>query len=567
MVRRNASAPVQQSFFQGAMLLTGGLLLVKVIGALFKIPLSAVIGEEGMGYFSTAYSFYNVLFSIATAGFPVAVSRMVSESDSLGRRAEVERIRRVAVPLFFGTGLFGTVLMAVTAPVYTRLVGNPGALPAMLALSPSVLLCSVAAAYRGWHEGQRNMVPTAVSQVIEALSKLLFGLAGAFFVMQSAWLFRGAGFPAGAGGAAAAILGVTVGSALSTLFLMLYRRRQRLSGISRSQKTPVRSRRVLTGTLLRTALPMAVGAVAMSLSGLIDASFLQTRLSHILHTDPGPMLSMYTGCIPAENLMQPKTLPNYLFGCYNMALTLFMLVPSLTQAIGISALPSVTHAFARGDRTAWDRSMETVLQLTCLAALPAGMGLSALAGPIVRLIYGSRISGPILAQCLAVMGIASVFAAMNTPLGSLLQAAGHMELSVILTLAGLCVKVVLNYILVGIPAINILGGGLSTAISCLLVLLAQLIVLRKVTGFRPRFSAAFGKPVLAAGLSCLAAVSTVRILEKTAVPERFLALPAIGAAVLVYGAALWGFGSLQELQNYLEKNIKRTEKYLKNAGG
>ena len=179
MVRKQPAAHVRQSFLHGALLLTAGVLLVKVIGALFKIPLSTVITEDGMGYFSTAYSFYNVIFSIATAGFPVAVSRMVSENDSLGRWRDVRRIKSVAAPIFLLTGAVGTALMVLGAPLYTRAVGNAGALPAMLALAPSVLLCSLAAVYRGYYEGLRNMTPTTVSQVIEALAKLLFGLSGA----------------------------------------------------------------------------------------------------------------------------------------------------------------------------------------------------------------------------------------------------------------------------------------------------------------------------------------------------------------------------------------------------
>ncbi|MEE0806656.1 MAG: oligosaccharide flippase family protein, partial [Acutalibacteraceae bacterium] len=186
MVRKQPGARVRQSFLHGALLLTAGVLLVKVVGALFKIPLSAVITEDGMGYFSTAYSFYNVIFSIATAGFPVAVSRMVSENDSLGRWRDVRRIKQAASPVFLLTGAVGTGLMILGAPLYTRAVGNAGALPAMLALAPSVLLCSLAAVYRGYYEGLRNMTPTTVSQVIEALAKLLFGLSGAYFVMARA---------------------------------------------------------------------------------------------------------------------------------------------------------------------------------------------------------------------------------------------------------------------------------------------------------------------------------------------------------------------------------------------
>lgn len=554
MVRKQPGARVRQSFLHGALLLTAGVLLVKVVGALFKIPLSAVITEDGMGYFSTAYSFYNVIFSIATAGFPVAVSRMVSENDSLGRWRDVRRIRQAASPVFLLTGAVGTGLMILGAPLYTHAVGNAGALPAMLALAPSVLLCSLAAVYRGYYEGLRNMTPTTVSQVIEALAKLLFGLSGAYFVMARASReFAASGTVLGravadgaeaqrticAFGAAAAILGVTLGSALSLLYLHL--RDRRGDGIPAAQlaRAPQpQPRRTLARQLVRSSIPIAVGAVAMSISGLIDASFLQTRIAHILRTDPAPLLAMYAGSIPQANLDAPESIPNYLFGCYNMALTLFMIVPSVTQAFGVSALPSVTHAFARGVKAELRAAMETVLRATSIFALPAGIGLSVLAGPIARLVYGDRPSTPIIAAALAAMGAASIFAAVTTPLGSMLQAVGHMELPVILVLSGLVVKVVLNYILAGVPQINILGGGISTLVCYVLVTVAELFALVRITGIRFDFVSTVFKPLLAAGCCGAAAYGVWRCLARATGGARLDALFAVAAGAAVYAAAL-----------------------------
>lgn len=587
MVRKEPSAPKRQSFLQGALLLTAGILLVKIIGALFKVPLSSVISEEGMGYFSTAYSFYNVIFSIATAGFPVAVSRMVSEADSLGKWREVRRIRSISLPVFLAAGLLGTVLMIVFSPLYTNAVKNPGALPAMLVLAPSVLLCSVAAAFRGYYEGLRDMTPTAVSQVIEAAAKLLFGLTLAYYVMyagkeslQSTGKLFGlvvrTDIPHGRLlcmlGAAAAILGVTLGSGLSALYLFL--RSRRGDGITEAQiinAPEPRSRRSLIRVLITSSLPIAVGAVAMSISGLIDASFLQTRIAYILRTEPAPLLTMYTGSIPEENLAAPETIPNYLFGCYNMALTLFMLVPSITQAFGMSALPSVTRAYTRGVRAELKKSMETVLRMTCIFALPAGLGLSVLAEPIARLLYGDRMSTPIIGAALSVMGVAAIFAAVTTPLGSMLQAVGHMELPVILTLCGLLIKVVLNYILAGIPSINILGGGLSTLVSYVLVTAAEWIALRRITRIRFDVMKVIVKPAGAAVLCTCAARSAQLVQAYFGMDGRLSAAVSVLIAAAVYAAALVLFGAVgSEDRNLLsskEKNVKTQEKHLKNTGG
>lgn len=184
MEQKRPAARVQQGFLHGAFILMFGVLLVKAIGALFKIPLSSIITEDGMGYFSTAYSFFNVLFSLSTVGFPVAVARLTAAEDALGHFRDVRQIKAAALPVFSVIGVLCALLMASFAPLYTHLVQSPGALFSMLALAPCAALCSISSVYRGYFEGLRNMLPTARSQVAESLGKLIFGLSGAISVMH-----------------------------------------------------------------------------------------------------------------------------------------------------------------------------------------------------------------------------------------------------------------------------------------------------------------------------------------------------------------------------------------------
>ncbi len=532
----------KQSFLEGALFLTLGVLSVKVIGALYKVPLSAVISEEGMGYFGTAYSFYNVLFSVATAGLPVAVSRAVSRADAKGDVLQMQKIRRTALPLFFLTGLFGFVFLLLFAPVFLRTVKNPGALPSLWCLSPSVLLCSMAAAYRGYFEGKRNMVPTAVSQVIEAFLKLIVGLFASVFVMHAPLSFLPQNRTVY--GAAAAISGVTVGSCISVLYLWYKNCREEKQCSAKKTVFQKGEKEKLSKQLLRAALPVSLGAVAVSVSGFIDASFLQTRLLDILNTNPEPFLSMYRGCIPGDILGNPKAVPNFLFGCYNMALTLFMLVPSVTQAFAVSALPNVSAVFSKGDRRALKNTVETVLRLTVLFALPAGLGLSALAEPISKLIYGERMALPIISGVLSVLGCAAVFSAVTTPLSAMLQAVGKTVLPVLLTVFGLIIKVVLNYILVGLPEVNLIGGAVSTLISTALTVLLLYIALCRVLHIRLPLLCIVGKPLFAALLCMLSAKSTLRLLRFLGLSGRLSVLFCIAVAVLFYAAALILLGAV-----------------------
>lgn len=524
----------RQSFLEGALFLTVGVLAVKVIGALYKVPLSAVIGEAGMGYFSTAYSVYNVIFTFSTAGLPVAVARAVSAADAKGDRDLILKTRRTALPLFFFTGLSGFLAVLLFAPPFLSAVGNPDALPALLALSPAVLFCSTASAYRGYFEGKRNMVPTAVSQVIEAAAKLVFGLTFAVFVMRT---LPENGTPYGA---AAAIFGVTLGALLSLLYLA----RKAKSRVNRPKFKPGERKRI-SKNLVKAALPVSAGAVAVSVSGLIDASFLQTRLLHIVQSDPAPLFSKLRSCIPEAISADPAAVPNYLFGCYNMALTLFMLIPGITQAFATSALPNVSAAFIRGDRRALGTTVAAVLRLTLFFALPAGLGLSALAEPAARLVYGDRPSMPILSMLLSVMGISAVFSAVTTPLSAMLQAVGKTVLPVVLQGVGLVIKIILNYVLVGIPRVNLMGGALSTLVSGVCTAAALYIALSRTLKLRLSPDI-WLKPLCAAAVSTFSALSTLRIIRYMGFSGRFSALPCVVTAVLFYAAAAYLFGAIPQ---------------------
>lgn len=586
MEQKRPAARVQQGFLHGAFILMFGVLLVKAIGALFKIPLSGIITEDGMGYFSTAYSFFNVLFSLSTVGFPVAVARLTAAEDASGHFRDVRQIKAAALPVFSAIGVVCAALMAGFAPLYTRLVQSPGALFAMLALAPCAALCSVSSVYRGYFEGLRNMLPTARSQVAESLGKLVFGLSGAVFVMRlGIQELQAGGTVFGyavkneaegrqlicALGAAAAIFGVTLGAVLGLLTLVIQSCRDGITKTMLQSAPRPKSKGVWAKRLLRTALPISLGAVAMSFSGLIDASFLQTRIAHAMQTDPAPLLSMYAGAIPEGNLAAPETVPNYLFGCYNMALTLFLLVPSVTQSFGVSALPSVTRAFQTGDPQKLKRAVEAVLRITFLTALPMGVGLSVLAQPVALLIYGARPGTVIVGHVLTVLGAASVFAALCGPLNSILQAMGHVELPVVLTLIGLFVKAALDYTLAAMPKINVLGGTIGTLVCYAITSVLACMAIRRIASVKIDFFSTFKKPFLASVCCGAAALGAYKAWCMVLPKSRFSALPAVLFGALIYAIFLLTTRGICEedlkaLPNG-EKITKRLEKYLQKAGG
>ena len=561
----------KQSFLHGALILTLSIVIVKLIGMLFKVPLTWIITEEGMGYFGTAYNFYSPIFSLATAGFPIAISKMVSENYTKGNFRDIRQIHRASIPIFLVTGGVGFLVMFFGARIYVNIINNPLSLYAMLALSPAILFSCLSSIYRGYYEALRNMYPTAISEVFEALGKLALGLTAAYLILEtgqrefsaSGTVF-GIAVSAASGGtptiedakalmfpfaAAGAIFGVTFGSFLSFFYLFIYHKVRgdglRLAQIKESPrpKTVGRTARIL----IKTAVPIGIGAIAINIAGLIDTTFLQTRIKNIVDTAPGAMYAMYEGLIPQRNLEVPDTIPNLLYGCYTNALTLYMLVPSITQAFGISALPSMTAAWTRGEPGEIKSSMEAVIRITALFSIPAGLGMSALAFPISKLIYGDRGAVEITAMILIIMGIAAIFASLGTPLNSMLQAVGRVDLPVKILCVGLLVKMVVTYVLSGIPEINVLGAGVGTLVCYAFAAVAAVVCLCKITHIVPNMVSVFLKPFLAAALCAAAAWGSytlgVRVLPGY---EKYLTLAAILFACVVYVIALVLFKAISK---------------------
>ena len=196
-----SEAQKKQNFLQGTALLAMATAIVKVIGALYKIPLNAIIGEQGFGYFNTAYEIYNVLLMISTAGLPVAMSRMISQASSLRHYNQVRRIYATARGIFLGLGIAGSLLMTVFCRQLAAFQNQPDAWAAIGFLGPCCLLICVMSTFRGFFQGQSNMLPTSISQVLEAVVKLIVGMIAAIVLLKMT-----GSVPLAAGGA---ILGVT----------------------------------------------------------------------------------------------------------------------------------------------------------------------------------------------------------------------------------------------------------------------------------------------------------------------------------------------------------------------
>ncbi len=535
----------KQSFLEGAAVLVIATALVKVLGAVFKIPLGNLIGPEGMGYFQTAYDLYLPVYSIALAGMPIAVCRMVASYMGKEQYADARQILSVARRMFWLIGIVGTAILIIAAYPYLRIIGGDnGALMGIVVIAPCILFCCIMSTYRGYYEGMCNMTPTAVSQVIEAAGKVVIGLALAFAVAK---LGYGPHYQS-----AAAIAGIMLGTMLGAVYLRV--RIHRLGdGITPAMMVkcgaPTDSRKKAMKALIVIAVPVIIGSLASQIAGLIDVMTVQRRLSDAVQADPeffkanfgGMWSDLEAQCVadkvsPALIVDTIKSkIPNYLYGCYKgFAFSIYSLLPTITSVIGVSALPVMTTAFSSGNRQETKQTMESVVRITSLLAMPAGFGIAAISEGILHLLYPAEpIGAAISAAPLTVLGFAVIFGAMSMPMTNLLQAIGKERIPVINMLIGALIKIGLNFWLVGEQGVNIVGAAISTLACYVFICVADYIALVKYTGIRPNFMAAVIKPLIASSLCGLGAWAAYGLASR-AVSMNLATLISIAVAAVIY---------------------------------
>ena len=551
--RRVARTSKPNTFFGGAAILAVGILVVKLIGMFYKIPLLNIIGEQGSADFNNAYNIYSVLLTISTAGLPVAVSKLVSEADALGRRNQVRRTFRLALALFLILGVLSFLVMFFGSEQLAGLMNDSMADPGIRALAPAVICVGCLSAFRGYAQGHGNMTPTAVSQIIEALCKLTVGLGLAY------WLV---GHGADASHAAAgAITGVTVGTIVALAYMLMN------FLITRSQEPQLADDRpdepsTILKHLLMIAVPITISSSMVGIVTVIDTSLVQGQLQRALleNQDTWTLyqdfvdfaslkeaLSAWQAALPDGSAVSMSLLDQYaaqaealrdqqaaltdlqsaslelhaalenisrtLYGNYSGALNIYNLPTSLMAAVTAAVIPAVSGALARRDRRGAGRITGSALRISALAACPMAVGLFVLGEPIMALIFPNlnpQLAGPLLST----LGLATLFVCMMLVCNSILQAHGFVSLPVIIMVAGGVVKIITNYNVVIQPTIGIYGAPMGNILCFALCMTLDLVVMSRVIPRRPKYIQVFAKPLAASALMGLGAWAVHGLMSK-----------------------------------------------------
>lgn len=462
----------KQNFLGGVAVLTMAVVVVKLISAVYKIPLGNLLDDEGMGHFNIAYNVYNFLLQLSTAGFPLALSKMTSEAMALGHFNQARRQFRVAAVLFFVLGAAASAVMFFCAGPLAELMNDSLAYYPIKVLSPAVFFVCLIGCFRGYTQGRGNMVPTAASQVLEATFKLFIGLGLAWYVLNTLSVSVEIG-------AAAAIFGVTVGSAAAALFLITWLLRHRLS--SRSGEQAQHAGPILKKLLL-IGVPITLGSSVMSIITLVDQTVVMARLQNGLGLAEQAAAALY--------------------GQYTFGMTLFNLPATFVYPVTVSLIPAVSAALTRQNTLQANRIISSSFRLIALFSLPAGVGLSVLAQPILQLLYPAvPDTAAAAAYHLQILGAAAVFVCLMILTNAILQACGRVYIPIVTALIGGAVKISTTYTLCGNPVFGIKGAPISTTACYAVIAVLNLCVLAAVLGkSRPRYLPLLCKPALAAAL-------------------------------------------------------------------
>ena len=510
--------------------------IVKLIGAVYKIPLTNLIGPEGYGYFTGAYAVYTPLYAISMAGLPVAVAALVSKNIEIGRIKDAQRIFAISKKLFLTIGLACTAVLILVAYPYSKMVGAPDNYISVVTIAPCVLFCCLMSAYRGYYEGLNNMTPTGVSQVIEAVFKLVIGLAGAYIFMDKSLTYYRENAVDGVldffgrevtnestalsvmypYAAAVAIFGVTAGSVVAWLYLfILYKRKG--AGYSREElinSPEAKSSRELTRELLKIAVPVAASSLILNMTNVIDDFTIRARLNHALEIGGDIIKSMYADALAASGTLD-SGISTYLYGIHGSVINIKNLIPTITLTLGVSAIPVISKAWARRDSKSVKLCVESALRVTMMLGLPAGFGLAALSEPILGLLYSSTEEiVPIAAPILRTYGFAMFLFAAASPMTNLLQAVGNTKAPIISILAGALAKISYNFIVIARPEINVQGAAGGSVLCYVIMVAINLYSLLKTTGVKLDYVSVFLKPFAAAAACGGVAWGSYRLLTE-----------------------------------------------------
>ena len=509
----------KNSFLMGTLILGAAGVIIKILGAIFRIPLGYFIGAEGMGYYQTAYPVYALFLTLATAGFPTAIAKLVSEQAALGNHKGANEIFRITHLMLFITGLVMFLILFFGAEfIVTNIQHNPNAVSAMRAIAPALLIVPSMSAYRGYYQGYQQMTRIAASQVIEQVFRVFLGLALAYILMAQ----FGAKL-----GAAGGISGATIGAFASFLFLVaiyLKDSKSRREMVEGSVGYVKQKKSKIVMNIIKVVIPISVGACVMPLVNVVDTVIVISRLEVAGYTNlaANSMLGQLTG----------------------MSMPIIVMPMVFTTAIGMSLVPAISTSFTLKNFDEARHNAKMAFKITLLLVLPCAFGLAALAQPIMGLLFPKQPS-EVIGLMLFTLAPGCVFLGLLYTFNGILQGIGKPWVPVFALLGGIVGKVIISYTFTAIPSVNILGSAFGTVISYMIAAIVEYTYIKKALKIRFDIMQYFIKPLVTVILMFLGARYSYMGLNMF-LGHKLSTLIAIAIGGIIYIVVLLGIGGISQ---------------------
>lgn len=431
----------KQSLVKGSIILGFAGILTKVLGLFFRWPIIMLIGDEGLGLYQMPFPLY-MLFIAIGAGVPVAVSKLISENNAIGKVKEnfiIVKETRLAM-MILGVG-YSAIMFLFARPIIDVFNWNTEAYYAMIGLAVGPIAISIMTVYRGFFQGLQNMVPTAISQLLEQVGRVLFGVGLAAILLP-----KGIGYAAGG-----AALGASVGGFLGGGYLMIkYRSEKKRCGIRKVESRP----EVLT-KIFKIAFPVTLGACASSVMGLIDSAIIPHQL-------------LRAGCNSTEATVLYAQLTGKAAVITNLPMTLSM-------ALSVSLIPVISEKFILRRYDELNRKVDVAMKISTIISIPCMVGIFIMAEPIMRLLFPGRFEGY---EILRYLSLTIPFIILTQTTTAILQGVNKYMLPVINLFIGCFIKLILTSILVKIPELNIFGSIIATFVAYFIITILNIVQMK-----------------------------------------------------------------------------------------
>ena len=511
---------LKSKYLSSAFLLLLTSVIVKIIGAVYKIPLTAYIGAVGRGYYATAYNLVLPFHALIMGAFPVALSKLTGKYAAKKDKEAVLLIKAAADKLFFKVGLIGMALIFILSKPYCNLIASsPKSFLSVVVLAPSILFSALASSYRGYYEGFMNMKPTSVSQLIEALFKMVFGLV--FAKLTMAYLYNTCLIQRTLFGndikteaqalsiiypvtSAAAILGVTFGCLLSLVYVFIYHQ------INKTELCPKSSQSIkkFENELLKFSFPIMLSCAVQSVFQFLDTASVQWALSLISEND---LKTIYSESLSLTNTAV-EDIRAYVYGTLSTALDFKNLIPGITMALGVCAVPAVSAVYETGDKEHLSSLINSVIKYTFLLSA-AGGGLIALNSTDILSVFYASSTPDIVMSCDRLVK----YFALSVPLYSLagtavfcVQATGNAKKTIAPYIVSGIIRVILNILLVSNESYILFGCVISGAAGYALMFIWNCRIIKKSCSVNIYKLKALIKPLTVSTAAYILTIFTIR---------------------------------------------------------